>query len=407
MEEEHKRFDFQYGIILLKTRRFQHLMDRLGSYKISKPLGWALLYLMPVAAAIGLFVFLSNFAVFFSPSVHVIGSAVRAISPLAYIGLPGLNPYIPIVDGWASLIFAMIVHEGAHGVVARSLGFPVKSSGLLFFLFVPIGAFVEVDEGALRAARARDSGRILAAGAGVNFVAGVFFLLLLFNLVSTMAPAANGLAITQVAVPSPASTGGIRPGDFIMSVDGTHYNDGTQFLSAPWYRPGQVVNLTLWRNGGVVSASVTLGTNPNNATFGYFGINDLSYSDLQNTASGYTNAFFTRPITYFCIPTFPNCENHVPFSDTLSVFYTSPYGTWLAPTATLVYWFFFLNFNLAIFNALPIYPLDGGQAFRAGLKGLAGERLSERSLTRITALATLFVIVAVASLPLAAYFGLI
>jgi membrane-associated protease RseP (regulator of RpoE activity) len=407
LAEETKRFEFQYGIILLKTRRFQPLMDRLGKYRISRPIGWSLLYLMPVAAAIGLFIFLTNFSLLFSPQVHAVGVAVRNVSPLAYLGLPGINPYIPFVDGWAALIFAMVVHEGAHGIIARSLGFPVKSSGLLFFLILPIGAFVEVDEDALRAGKARDSGRILAAGAGVNFVVGVVFLLLLFNLVSTMTPAANGLGVTQVASPSPAATAGMRPGDFILTVDGIHYNDGAQFLGTAWYRPNQTVEVTLWRNGAMIPESLTLGTNPQNNSLGYFGINSVSYADLTSAVSSYNNAFSTKPIIYFCIPTFPSCASHVPFSDTESVFYTSPYGSWLAPGATLVYWFFFLNFNLAIFNALPIYPLDGGQAFRAGLKGLVGQRLSERNLGRITSLATLLVVFAVAGLPLAAYFGLI
>jgi membrane-associated protease RseP (regulator of RpoE activity) len=440
--------------------------------------------------------------VFFSPAVHVIGTAVRNITPLAYLGLPGINPYIPIVDGWASLIFAMVVHEGAHGVVARSLGFPVKSSGLLFFLILPIGAFVEVDEGALKAAKARDSGRILAAGAGVNFVAGALFLLLLFNVVSGMAPTADGLGITRVASPSPAAASGLQYGDIIVAVNGVHYDDGNQFLNSTWYKAGHVVNVTLSRQGESKVVSLTVGARPsvlvnctNSSTtsgaetctatvhgffgsiekeviyfsasgsgafndttcrvagdscgvtytpspasglqnvtaiyfgnsenapasgttgsasssntttsLGYLGINSDSYSYLKGLVSGYTGAFFTRPITYFCIPTFPNCSNIVPFSDTLSVFYTSPYGTWLVPVTNLLYWFFFLNFNLAIFNALPIYPLDGGQAFRTGLKGLAGQRLSEQNLTRVTSVATLLVVVSVASLPLAAYLGLI
>ncbi len=382
-------------------------MDRLGHYRISKPVGWVLLYLMPVAAAIGLFFFLANFAAFFSPSIHDIGTAVRGISPLAYLGLPGINPYLPILDGWAALIVAMVVHEGAHGVIARSLGFPVKSSGLLFFLILPIGAFVEVDEDALKAAKARDSGRILAAGAGVNFVLGIVFLLLLFTLVSTMTPAANGIGVSQVYQGSPAAGADIRYGDFIVTVNGGHYNDSSAIPGSSWYRPGQVANITVWRSGGLIQKTLVVGTNPDNASLPYIGIQSLSYSQLQGTVSTYTGSFFTKPFTYLCIPTFPRCQSVAPFSDQLSVFYTSSYGDSLTPLANLFYWFFFLNFNLAIFNALPIYPLDGGQAFRAGLKGLAGNRLSEESLGRVSTGVTAAVLVIIASLPLAAYLNLI
>jgi membrane-associated protease RseP (regulator of RpoE activity) len=417
LEEEYKRVEFQYGIILLKTKRFQPLMDRLGRKRIAKPIGWFLLYLMPVAAGLGLFVFLTNLVVLFSPVAHQVGTVVRSVSPLAYLGLPGINPYIPLVDGWISLIVAMIIHEGAHGIVARSLGFPVKASGLLFLLFVPIGAFVEVDEDALRAAKARDSGRILAAGAGVNFVVGIIFLLLLFNVVSTMTPAAHGIAVTQVDtkitvnnvnVTTPAALAGINPGDFILKVDGIPYEDSGGFVSSSWYRPGSVINLTLWKAGQTVEVgNVKLLANPANASLGYLGVQGESYSGLQRIVSTYTNSFFTRPILYLCIPTFPNCEGVAPFSGRLSVFYTSPYGGSLFNVANLVYWFFFLNFNLAIFNALPIYPLDGGQAYRAGLKGLVGNRLSEAGLTRVTSLTTSLVVASILSLPLAAYLNLI
>lgn len=383
-------------------------MERLGRNRISKPGGWFLLYLMPVAAAIGLFIFLSQLGVFLSPAVHNVGTVVREISPLAYLGLPGINPYLPLVDGWIALVVAMVIHEGAHGVIARSLGLPVKSAGLLLFLVIPIGAFVEVDEEAMKAASAKDSGRVLAGGAGVNFVVGIVSLLLLFSVVSSMTPATNGIGIAQVVVPSPAATAGLRPGDFIIAVNGIHYNDPVLAAKSSWYRPGQVINITVWRDGTVKQFSnVTLATNPENSSSAYLGVSDAGYAGLQGLVSRYTGSFFTRPALYLCIPTFPQCQDAAPFSGSLSALYSSPYGTSLAPLATLLYWFFFLNFNLAIFNALPLYPLDGGQAFKLGVKSLGRGRLSEKTLSRITVAVTLAVIFAVFSVPLAAYLNLI
>jgi len=407
-EEKPKKFEFIYGLIMLRTTRFTPLMDRMGRNRITKPIGWFLLYLLPIAAGIGFFVFLSTFATFFSSQIHAVGIAVRTISPLAYLGLPGINPYIPLLDGWAALIVAMIIHEGAHGVVARSLGYPVKSSGLLFFLVIPIGAFVEVDEKALKAAPAKDSLRILAAGAGVNFIAGVIFLILLSSVVSGMTPAANGIAIDQVNVGSPAAAAGLQHGDFLLAVNGIHYNDSSKISSAPWYRPGQVINLTIYRQGKTIQkGNVTLGTNPNNSSEGFIGVSFLNLSDLKGRVSTYSGAFFSHPITYFCIPAFPRCQDIEPFSDQLSVFYTSSYGSSLPAVANFLYWMFFLNLNLAIFNAMPIYPLDGGQAFEAGVKGLARGRVSDTTVSRITSGVTLATLFLVASLPLAAYLNLI
>jgi membrane-associated protease RseP (regulator of RpoE activity) len=76
----------------------------------------------------------------------------------------------------------------------------------------------------------------------------------------------------------------------------------------------------------------------------------------------------------------------------MSPFYTSSLGPSLSPLANLLYWIFFLNFNLAIFNALPIYPLDGGQAFLVGVKALGRGKLSEARVMQITAVATFAVL---------------
>jgi len=407
-EEKPKKFEFIYGLIMIRTTRFTSMMDRMGRNRITKPLAWFMLYILPIAAGIGFFIFLTEFVILFSPQAHAVGTAVRNISPLAYLGIPGINPYIPLLDGWAALIVAMIVHEGAHGVVARSLGYPVKSSGLLLFLILPIGAFVEVDEKALKAAPARDSLRILAAGAGVNFVAGVVFLILLSNVVSVMTPVANGIAIDQVNVGSPAAVAGLQHGDFLLAVNNIPYNDSSKLNSAPWYRPGEVVNLTVYEQGKTVQIpDLTLATNPNNKSLGFIGITSLTLSDLRGRVSSYADAFFSQPITYFCIPAFPRCQDIAPFSDELSVFYTSGYGSSLVPLTNLLYWMFFLNLNLAIFNAMPIYPLDGGQAFEAGVRGISKGRLSEKVVSRIVTAATLVTIMIVASLPLAAYLNLI
>jgi membrane-associated protease RseP (regulator of RpoE activity) len=115
--------------------------------------------------------------------------------------------------------------------------------------------------------------------------------------------------------------------------------------------------------------------------------------DLQDLVSTYTGSLLKTPFLYLCIPTLPNCQQLAPFSQTMSGFYTSYYGPSLTSIANLLYWLFFLNFSLAIFNSLPIYPLDGGQAFRVGVQALGRGKLSEANLTRITLGATLAVVV--------------
>lgn len=400
-QEEHKRFEFHYGIILLRTRRFQALMDRLGAYRISKPWGWFLLYVMPVAAAIGFYLFLNELAVLLSPRGAVVVSYIRTLSPLANLGLPGINPYLPIVDGWIALIVAMIIHEGAHGIVARSLGLPVKASGLLFFLFVPIGAFVDVDEKAMKEAKASYSARVLAAGAGVNLVVGLASLLLMILVVGSFVPAANGVGIINVGPTTPAGMAGVRAGDLVTQVNNQNVTDLNMVLGPnTTLKAGDSVNLTVYRDGqyhyltGIKLACCDVIENLNtgqNISYPYIGVSQVTNAQLQSTVSSYTS-ILSNPWQYVCIPTLPPCQTRVPFSDAMGPFFTSSLGSISAPFANLVYWLFFLNFNLAIFNALPIYPLDGGQAFSVAVKALGRGKISEATVTKITAAATLAVV---------------
>jgi membrane-associated protease RseP (regulator of RpoE activity) len=397
---EYRRFEFHYGVIMLRTRRFQAVMDRLGRTRITGPAGWFLLYLMPVAAAVALFLFLSQLGILLSPRGQAVASYIRTLSPLGNLGIPGINPYLPIVDGWLALIVAMVVHEGAHGVIARGLGLPVKSSGLLFFLFLPIGAFVEVDEDALKAAKPSHSGRVLAGGAGINLVVGVVCLLLLFGVVSAMSPQVRGIGVVGVYSNYPAAQLGIKPGDFITAINGLPVDNPVVVANSSWYKPGGVVDMTVWRSGGYMQfIGVKLGNITINDTRtgtvsqrAFLGVADVGYADLTKLVSVYKSSFFVRPALYLCIPTLPVCQGLAPFSDNYAPLYSSSYRVSLAPLANVLYWMFFINFNLAIFNSLPIYPLDGGQAFKVGVKALGGDRLSERALSRITSAASIAVI---------------
>src|SRR3989442_9873715 len=268
-------------------------MDRLGRYRITGPFAWLMLYIMPVAAGFALFLEFVNLSVIFSPQGAALVQYIRSLTPTVNLLIPGINPYVPIVYGWLALMVALVVHEGAHGVVARSLGMPVKSAGLLFLLILPIGAFVEVDDKVLKVARARDSTRVLAAGAGINFVLAILSVALLFNIVSTMTPASNGVGVLSVyqnstSLYSPADVAGIKPGDFILSINNVRIDSALNDSSL--YRPGNRVNLTIWRGGETVVKNIVLGK--------------LTYIDLR------TNQTFTRGLIWVQ-PTNPSAHQHV------------------------------------------------------------------------------------------------
>ena len=403
MEEPVKRFELHYGVVLMvRTKRFLSVMDRMGRSRVSKPVGWGLLYLMPIAAAAAFLLFINVFWALTSSRGAQVASGIVSLGPLANLGIPGLNPYIPILYGWIALVVGMVVHEGAHGVIARSLGLPVKNSGLILFLFViPIGAFVDIDEGVLKQASRSHSARVFAAGAGTNLVLAILCLLLLTGVVGSMTPAVSGAGITSVSQGTPAYTRGVLPGDVVTAVDGRAVTDLTTFLGPnTTLKAGQSVNFTIYRNGQTLQIDnitlvccekmVDIKTNQTLAIWPYIGVNSISEASMKSAVSSYSNVF-NNPLVYIgCIPTLNlgNCQQAVPFASSNSLFYTSPLGGALLPLSNVLYWIFFLNFNLAIFNALPIYPLDGGQAFRVGVEAVGRGRFTEAGVSKITTAVT-------------------
>ena len=407
--QQYKPVSRWFIFFMLRTRRGLNVMDKLGKWRISKPLAWLMLYLMPIAGAVALYVIIDVLTIYLSPSGAAVASNVRTISPLANFLLPGINPYLPL-SVWLAVIVAVVIHEAAHGIVARSLGLPIKSAGVLLLLFLPIGAFVEVDDKQLKESRSRDSLRVLAAGSGINFIVGVACILLLILTVSTMVPAVRGAAIFGVvpdspALHSPAAVAGIIPGDFVTAINNSPVTD-LSILRNGTFTVGEMVNVTIWRDGQTRTVPIVLGSYPvttvnevtNQSTtvvYPFLGVEQVTYGDLQATASSYLTAYKISPLAYISeIPTFTRFELSIPFSDTLSGFYTSPLGSLTPAVTESLFWLFFVNFNLAIFNSLPIYPMDGGQAFESFLRGAGKGRISDELARRVTTGVTLAIFLA-------------
>ncbi len=399
----------RYGLVMVRTKRFLGLMDRFGGSRITKPVAWILLYLMPVAAGISLYMFLTLLGAYLSPQGAGVVQTIKGITPLANISIPGLNPFLPITYGWLALIIGMVTHEAAHGVVARSFNLPVKSAGLIFFLILPIGAFVDVDENLLKSARARDSGRVLAAGAGVNFVLAFASLAVVLLLVGTMVPLVQGAYVAGVAQNSPASGAGVLGGDYVTKINGMQVTDLSVIRAD--YNPGQAINLTVSRGGNAMQFNnVKLATcnavdaqTNKTITYGCLGVTgQATYGAVQQVPANYLNLLNGRLLAYICPPTFPRCAAGVPFSDTWIGLYRTPLGGAFPILVNAFYWIWFINFFLATFNSLPIYPFDGGQAYQIALKALGRGKLSDLTASRITNLTSLllaFVVISVIFIP--------
>ncbi len=98
--------------------------------------------------------------------------------------LPGIN--LPLIEGILALAIVLIVHEGAHAILARVGKIKLQSAGLVLFGIIPVGAFVEPDEDEFKLKNRIVKTRVLVAGTAFNFFASLilFALFLLFSTIS-------------------------------------------------------------------------------------------------------------------------------------------------------------------------------------------------------------------------------
>jgi membrane-associated protease RseP (regulator of RpoE activity) len=391
---EPKAVTFSWGVIMVRTKKLLNFLDDLAKYRIFSDIGWLYIGITIAAGAFMIWLMLDDVYRVLDSSLAfrcAIGAALASqchAQNLTYIPgptlttyllLPGVNPYIPVLYGIIGIVVAIVVHEGTHGVIARRLKLPVKSTGLLFFLIVPIGAFVEIDEKLIQKIKARDSGRIMAGGPGSNVIVGAIALLLLVLLLSGLVPHQfNGVYVFEITSPSPASQlntqGHLQAGDLITAVNGTQVSSQSGLSNYMSYtKPNETLIITIDHQNQLHNYTIMLGTNPYNKSIGFIGISEVTSQTLSSINSCYTTAYKNDPFLYLVVPGIVPQFNQifqvgnqicgVPFSSTFAPLYTSPIlgGLW-APVALTLFWIFFININLAFFNAIPLYPLDGGQA---------------------------------------------
>jgi membrane-associated protease RseP (regulator of RpoE activity) len=410
---------------MVKTKRLLRFLDDLARYRIFGDIGWAYLAITIMAGSFMLWLMLDQDYILLTGSLALrcaVGAAPAATcaakgitstpppSLTAYLLLPGLNPYIPFVYGIVGIVVAVVVHEGTHGVIARRLGMAVKSTGILFFLIVPIGAFVEIDEKLIQQAKFRNSGRIMAGGPGSNIIVALVALSLLLLIIGGLAPAQfNGVQVQQIISPSPAyglfTHGELSSGDLIVAVNGTgvqSVSSLSQYMSTTL--PNQTLVISVEHQGQVRNYSIILGSNPDNKKIGFIGIGEsFSSSDLVGIKNTYASDFFRDPLLYLVVPgIYAEANSVVPFSSELAQLYSSPVlGAAWYPIALTLFWIWFINVNLAFFNAIPLYPLDGGQALlnffaHFGRKGVESRA---KLLTTIVSISMLILILSFLFLP--------
>jgi membrane-associated protease RseP (regulator of RpoE activity) len=365
----------KFPLILIHTPYGLNFFDKVASNKIAKVYAKFNTYLMPLITALAIFLIVGSLMVLFSNGAAREG--VRDIGPQSNLLIPGLNPYLPWTYGWIALVLTIIIHEAGHGIVARVYGVKVESTGLVLILGIPIGAFVNIEREELARTKLKQKSAILTAGPMNNMIVAGLSLGLLYVVVSSLVPlpqpedAQYGVQIMTVGDGSLASSIGLKRGDVIIDIQGNrieHIEDLSRLLQL---NLGNRVAIT-WKDSSGQDLTKTVSipdrVQPNT---GILGVTITNVSpDPEMVLSRYKSAFGSNPIAILLPPTM--AEGSVPYSDLMASKYSSTLGSAFPIVANFLFWLWFINFNVGIFNALPIGPLDGGQLYNSFIERKIG-----------------------------------
>ncbi|MCL5783199.1 MAG: site-2 protease family protein [Candidatus Thermoplasmatota archaeon] len=234
-----KHFAVYGPALMLKIVKNRKLLDRISKHFPGKFFGKisVIIVIMSAFVAMAMLIYGAYLSLSIKPA--------NAPSLRLLIGLPGLNPAIPLGFGAAALIISVVIHEVFHGIVARNHGIKVNSVGALFFI-IPVGAFVEPDEQEIQAADPVHRRRIIAAGPGINIVLALVSLLIIsLLLVPSASPTHNGIYVEGVDVHSPASYL-ISTGTEVTSFGNYSGSQLGNLLFASNMEPGKLYNATIY-----------------------------------------------------------------------------------------------------------------------------------------------------------------
>ncbi len=357
--------------LMWKTVRGRQLIDRLARPKRFWRVFGDVAFVLVALTMLGTTVLLAWEATL------VQNAAIRSNppSPETLLGLPGINPIIPLGYGILGLAVAIILHEFAHGVLSRVANIKIRSLGLIFLVF-PIGAFVEPDEDELRALPRRERARLYAVGPATNMLLAILFAALFSSvMVTSVAAVHDGVGIVGFTNDtSPSFRAKMQP--YITAINGTQvhtYNDFTAALSAV------PVNATI-----AVQAY-----DPSTRTFTNYSVTPTEWNPATKRVVLGIYAFdvstdyyhpLTNPDRFGGVPRALLAFVSLPFSgyspigDPATRFYRIEGPAAVIPSplfwilVNAIYWLFWLNLMLGATNALPAVPLDGGYIFKDGIE---------------------------------------
>ncbi|MFD1514560.1 site-2 protease family protein, partial [Halomarina rubra] len=184
-------------VTTLHTRRGRRLLDRLARYRRF----WRAFGTLAVGLTLVLMVALAALLVVVARAALAGQTSSAVTRPQNVLVVPGVNDFLPLAAApelLVGLLLALVVHEGAHGVLCRVGDVEVDSVGAFFLGPIPTGAFVDPDDETAEAATPSALNRMFAAGILTNLVVTALAFGLLFGPVGAAIAPAPGAAVGGV-----------------------------------------------------------------------------------------------------------------------------------------------------------------------------------------------------------------
>ncbi len=243
-----------------------------------------------------------------------------------------------------SIPIVLVMHEGAHGIVAALEKIRIKTGGFAIFIAMFAG-FVEPDEDEFNRAKKISRLRVIGAGATSNviFAMALGVILLTNPLFAVVTPepllgifyeSPGGVTVQSVIEGSGAQEAGLQANDLIVEISG-QVMESPMDLSGLNLVPGDSVSVTAIRDSQPMEFSVVIMESPDNPEQGLIGIMRDSFSYI--------------PVMDFIV-----WDNHQ-----LSMF---------------LLWLWMISFFIGIINMLPLPILDGGKFIQTIVEGRTSER---------------------------------
>ncbi len=278
------------------------------------------------------------------------------VEPSEFAELTVLIPGVTLTSSasityfFLSIPIVLIIHEGAHGIVATLEKIKIKTGGFAIFIALFAG-FVEPDEEEFNNAKKISKLRVIGAGATANviFSFALGAILLTNPLFAIILPepiqgffyeSPDGVLVLSLIEGAGAENAGMQPNDIIIAINEINVITPLDFRKVD-LTPGETVSVTILRGEQELQFPVVITPAPDDPERGLIGI-------MRD------NSFAYKPVLNFI--------------------------EWNNPQISMfLLWLWMISFFIGIINMLPLPILDGGKFIHS----IIDKKISERGVNGV------------------------